>query len=67
MALNIPGVIMVVIFYIMVLGIGMFAAWKSKKESKSNGDRREVLLLGNRNIDWAVGIFTMTGKSPWQF
>ncbi|XP_029700724.1 high-affinity choline transporter 1-like isoform X2 [Takifugu rubripes] len=61
MALNVPGLIMVIVFYIVILGIGLFAAWKSKKaEKKGNGDRREALLLGNRNIDWLVGIFTMT-------
>lgn len=62
MALNVPGLIMVIIFYILILGIGLFAAWKSKKAEKADGDRREALLLGNRNIDWLVGIFTMTGK-----
>lgn len=63
MALNVPGLIMVIVFYILILGIGLFAAWKSKKaEKKGSGDRREALLLGNRNIDWLVGIFTMTGK-----
>lgn len=62
MALNVPGLIMVIVFYILILGIGLFAAWKSKKAEKGNEDRREALLLGNRNIDWLVGIFTMTGK-----
>lgn len=62
MALNVPGLIMVIVFYLLILGTGVFAAWKSKKALKGTGDRREALLLGNRNIDWLVGILTMTGK-----
>lgn len=63
MALNVPGLIMVIVFYILILGIGVFVAFKTKKaEKKSNGERWMALLLGNRNIDWLVGIFTMTGK-----
>lgn len=68
MALNVPGVIVVVVFYILILGIGLFAAWKSKKaETNSSGDRQEALLLGNRKIDWLVGIFTMTGKPSMRY
>lgn len=65
MALNVPGLIMMILFDILILGTGLFAAWKSKKvEKKRNGDRREFLLLGNRNIDLIVGILTMTGTLP---
>ncbi|XP_054460937.1 high-affinity choline transporter 1-like [Anoplopoma fimbria] len=61
MALNIPGIIAVVLFYILILGTGVWAARKSRKaETNSNGNRTEVLLLGHRNISLLVGIFTMT-------
>uniref|UniRef100_H3CU00 Solute carrier family 5 member 7 n=2 Tax=Tetraodon nigroviridis TaxID=99883 RepID=H3CU00_TETNG len=60
MALNIPGVMMVVLFYVLILGIGLFVAWKNKKATNSTGIGQEALLLGNRKIDWLVGIFTMT-------
>lgn len=61
MALNIPGVVAVVLFYILILGTGMWAAQKSRKaERKSQGNRTEVVLLGDRNISLVVGIFTMT-------
>lgn len=60
---HVPGVIAVTFFYVMVLGIGNFAARKSKKaEEETGGDRQEALLLGKRKIDWIVGIFTMAGK-----
>lgn len=62
MALNIPGVVAVVLFYILILGTGVWAARKSRRaERKSSGDRTEVVLLGDRNISLVVGIFTMTG------
>ncbi|KAE8301040.1 High affinity choline transporter 1 Hemicholinium-3-sensitive choline transporter [Larimichthys crocea] len=61
MVLNIPGVVAVVLFYILILGTGVWAARKSRKaERKSHGDRTEVVLLGDRNINLVVGIFTMT-------
>ncbi|XP_041789890.1 high-affinity choline transporter 1-like [Chelmon rostratus] len=61
MALNIPGVVAVVLFYILILGTGVWAAQKSRKaERKSHGNRTEVVLLGDRNISLLVGIFTMT-------
>ncbi|XP_043970993.1 high-affinity choline transporter 1-like [Gambusia affinis] len=61
MALNIPGVVAVVLFYILILGTGVWAARKSRRaERKSSGDRTEVVLLGDRNISLVIGIFTMT-------
>uniref|UniRef100_A0A087X623 Uncharacterized protein n=1 Tax=Poecilia formosa TaxID=48698 RepID=A0A087X623_POEFO len=61
MALNIPGVTVMVLFYLLVLGIGIWASVKSKKEAKKGrGDKTEMALLGNRGINLAVGIFTMT-------
>ncbi|XP_033481092.2 high-affinity choline transporter 1-like [Epinephelus lanceolatus] len=61
MALNIPGVIAVALFYVLILGTGVWAAKKSKKaERKSHGGKTEVVLLGDRNINLLVGIFTMT-------
>ncbi|XP_071394700.1 high affinity choline transporter 1-like [Centroberyx affinis] len=61
MALNIPGVVVVVLFYLLVLGTGMWASRKSRRaERKSQGDRTEVILLGGRDINLVVGVFTMT-------
>jgi len=63
MALNVPGVIAVVLFYILILGTGVWAAQKSRRaERKSDSSRTEVVLLGDRNIGLVVGIFTMTGR-----
>uniref|UniRef100_UPI0037E89AD8 high-affinity choline transporter 1-like n=1 Tax=Semicossyphus pulcher TaxID=241346 RepID=UPI0037E89AD8 len=61
MAVNIPGVITMVLFYLLVLGTGIWASFKSKREQKkSAASGMEMALLGNRNINVVVGIFTMT-------
>ncbi|XP_071753521.1 high-affinity choline transporter 1-like [Centroberyx gerrardi] len=61
MALNIPGVTVMVFFYLLVLGTGIWASFKSKREAKKGqGDKTEMALLGNRGINLVVGIFTMT-------
>ncbi|XP_067466944.1 high-affinity choline transporter 1-like [Thunnus thynnus] len=61
MAVNIPGVIVMVLFYLLVLGTGIWASFKSKREQrKSAATEMEMALLGNRQISWVVGIFTMT-------
>ncbi|KAM7385219.1 hypothetical protein PAMP_001313 [Pampus punctatissimus] len=63
MALNIPGVTVMMLFYLLVLGIGIWASIKSKREAKNGqGDKTEMALLGNRGINLVVGIFTMTGE-----
>ncbi|XP_068184116.1 high-affinity choline transporter 1-like [Antennarius striatus] len=61
MAVNIPGVIVMVVFYLLVLGTGIWASFKSKRKQKESGATgMEMVLLGNRSINWVVGVFTMT-------
>ncbi|XP_068184041.1 high-affinity choline transporter 1-like isoform X2 [Antennarius striatus] len=61
MAVNVPGVIVMVVFYLLVLGTGIWASFKSKrKQKKSAATGMEMALLGNRSINWVVGVFTMT-------
>ncbi|XP_061198071.1 high-affinity choline transporter 1-like [Saccostrea echinata] len=55
MAVNVPGIIAVVIFYLLILALGLWAARKTKGETNS-----ENVMLANRNISLFVGIFTMT-------
>lgn len=63
MSLNIPGVIVMVLFYGLVLGTGIWASFKSKRDQKKcETTGMEMALLGNRCISWVVGIFTMTGE-----
>ncbi|XP_036933315.1 high-affinity choline transporter 1-like [Acanthopagrus latus] len=61
MSLNVPGLVSMVFFYLLVLGTGIWASIKSKRMRKSSqADQTEVSLLGNRGISLAVGVFTMT-------
>ncbi|XP_059192968.1 high-affinity choline transporter 1-like [Centropristis striata] len=63
MAVNIPGVIAMVFFYLLVLGTGIWASFKSKRErKKSAATQMEMTLLGNRSINLVVGIFTLTAS-----
>ncbi len=58
MSMYIGGVISIVLFYILILGVGIWAGKKSKSTEK-NPDCDDLMLAG-RNIGVIVGIFTMT-------
>ncbi|XP_078116621.1 high-affinity choline transporter 1-like [Sander vitreus] len=61
MSLNVPGLVVMVLFYLLVLGTGIWASMKSRRLQKSmQADRTEITLLGNRGISMVVGVFTMT-------
>ncbi|KAM8977823.1 high affinity choline transporter 1-like [Pelodytes ibericus] len=59
MALNIPGLIAVIVFYALTLATGLWAAWKVKKTEKSK-KQTEMAIVGGRNLNVFVGVFTMT-------
>lgn len=56
---NIPGIIAIVVFYLLILGVGLWAAKKTKRETELS--ESEDVMLAGRNIGLAVGVFTMTG------
>uniref|UniRef100_A0A3P8UIY7 High-affinity choline transporter 1-like n=1 Tax=Cynoglossus semilaevis TaxID=244447 RepID=A0A3P8UIY7_CYNSE len=62
MALNVAGVTVMMLFYLLVLFIGIWASVKSRREAEKSrdGDRTDMALLGNRGINLVVGVFTMT-------
>ncbi|XP_069386112.1 high affinity choline transporter 1-like [Paralichthys olivaceus] len=61
MALNVPGLAVMAVFYLLILGTGIWASLRSKKEEKKfKGDGMEMTLLAGRNINLLVGIFTLT-------
>lgn len=63
MALNVPGLVAMALFYLLVLGTGIWASMRSKKaEKKCVGDSMEITLLAGRKINLLVGIFTLTGN-----
>ncbi|CAH8641645.1 unnamed protein product [Dicrocoelium dendriticum] len=55
----VPGLVAIIIFYVLILGVGFWAARRSKKLSAASTESEEVMLAG-RNIGLIVGIFTMT-------
>lgn len=56
----IGGIISVILFYLLILGVGIWAG-KKQKCTEKNPDTEEIMLAG-RNIGLIVGIFTMTGN-----
>lgn len=55
--INIAGVVSIVLFYLLILGVGI---WAGRKKEAGNDSEEEVMLAG-RSIGLFVGIFTMTG------
>lgn len=60
MAFHAEGLVAIVVFYLAILAVGIWAAWKTKNTS-SEGDRSEAIIVGGRDIGLLVGGFTMTG------
>lgn len=55
--INIAGIISVILFYILILGVGM---WAARKKGGDELNQEEEVMLAGRNIGMFVGIFTMT-------
>lgn len=69
MALNVLGLIGIIVFYLLILGVGLWAAFKKKKSSQGElcegGDKpteSEDVMLAGRDIGLFVGAMTMTGR-----
>lgn len=56
--INVAGVVSIILFYVLILGVGI---WAARKKEAGNDSEEEVMLAG-RNIGLFVGIFTMTGQ-----
>ncbi|KFR08419.1 High affinity choline transporter 1, partial [Opisthocomus hoazin] len=59
MALNIPGLISLSVFFTLTLATGIWASWKSKKDQQ-NRNPTEMAIVGGRNINVFIGLFTAT-------
>ncbi|XP_077155948.1 high affinity choline transporter 1-like [Ranitomeya variabilis] len=59
MALNVPALLSVLLFYAATLGIGVWASKKAKRLQK-NGNRMEVAIVGGRKVNMVIGLFTTT-------
>uniref|UniRef100_A0AAR2J8C8 Solute carrier family 5 member 7a n=1 Tax=Pygocentrus nattereri TaxID=42514 RepID=A0AAR2J8C8_PYGNA len=61
MALHLEGLLAIVIFYVLILFVGIWAAWKNKNSGVEGGsDQSESIMVGGRDIGLFVGGFTMT-------
>ncbi|CAF1211653.1 unnamed protein product [Adineta ricciae] len=58
MVVHVGGLVAILVFYVLILMVGIWAGRKQKSSEKSP-DTEEIMLAG-RNIGLLVGIFTMT-------
>lgn len=66
MTSNWPELLVMGVFYLMVLATGIWASRKAKQEEKKCPARSsEVTMVGGRNLNIWVSIFTMTGRKKW--
>ncbi|KAF0311639.1 High-affinity choline transporter 1 [Amphibalanus amphitrite] len=57
---NWAGLAGIIVFYIAILLVGLWAAWKRKKELQNAEEDTEEVMLAGRNLGVFVGILTMT-------
>lgn len=58
MAINVPGLLSVVIFYFLILVVGIWAGWKNRGKGSQGGT--EQIMLAGRDMGTFVGVLTMT-------
>lgn len=63
MTIHIEGLVAIILFYILILFVGIWAAWKNKNSGVGDGgERSESIMVGGRDIGLFIGGFTMTGE-----
>ncbi|KAG7331538.1 hypothetical protein KOW79_005507 [Hemibagrus wyckioides] len=61
MAIHVEGLVAIALFYLLILFVGIWAAWKNKKSGVGDStDQSESIMVGGRDIGLFVGGFTMT-------
>ncbi|XP_066475593.1 high affinity choline transporter 1-like [Tiliqua scincoides] len=58
MAFNVTGLVVLVVFYLITLATGIWAAQKNNKEKSKKPS--EIAMVGGRNMNFFVGLFTAT-------
>lgn len=61
MAINVIGVISVVVFYALILAVGIYFGWRQRR-LLTKGAQSENIILAGRDIGLFVGVLTMTGN-----
>jgi len=57
--LNVWGVVGIAVFYLLIVLVGVWAAWYKRNKNRSS-DASETIIVGGRDIGLFVGCFTMT-------
>lgn len=60
MAVDVRGLVVLLVFYLVIIVVGILAARFKRKRNGSS--RMEEAIVAGRDINVVVGIFTMTGK-----
>ncbi|KAB5576707.1 hypothetical protein PHYPO_G00201530 [Pangasianodon hypophthalmus] len=61
MAIHVEGLVAIALFYLLILFVGIWAAWKNKNSGVGySTDQSESIMVGGRDIGLFVGGFTMT-------
>ena len=60
MTINVPGLVSIVTFYLLILVVGIWAGWKNRGKGSQGGT--EQVMLAGRDMGTFVGILTMTGE-----
>ncbi|KAM9032322.1 LOW QUALITY PROTEIN: high affinity choline transporter 1-like [Sarcophilus harrisii] len=58
MAFHVEGLIAIIVFYLLILMVGIWAAWKTKNRGSSEDS--EMIIVGGRDISLLIGALTMT-------
>ena len=61
MTINIPGLVSIIVFYLLILAIGLYGAWKKRQKGKKSQNENERAMVGERDFGLFVLGFTMTG------
>ncbi len=57
--LHVPGLVGVILFYLLILGVGILAAWKTKTLTSNN---RDDYMVAGRSMGLALGTVTLAGE-----
>lgn len=60
MSVDVLGLVVLLVFYLVIIVVGILAARFKRKRNGSS--RMEEAIVAGRDINVVVGIFTMTGK-----
>ncbi|XP_043926879.1 high affinity choline transporter 1 [Protopterus annectens] len=60
MAIHAEGVAAIILFYLLILAVGIWAARKNKRTEAEGMGGSEAIMVGGRDIGLLVGGFTMT-------